>query len=302
MPDLLLSRRRALLASLIALAPVRAYAAPRAIEGERFEGSRPDGALGGEGGEGLRLASGQTIRTSSFARFGNGAVRVNKPVDGIRIEDCTADGLYRFLENTASKAVGDASMIDFVIKGITARNLVRGFSRVRYASRDGLFEDIIAMAAARSLDFACGFALSDTASNITYRRCEARGFRAAPRDEAGYWNSDGFSDERGNHAIAYIDCIAQGCSDSGFDTKSQDVTLSGCTASDNKRNFRLWNTGTLSACRSENPVRYGGTGGPAHLAFTGDAPRYTLRDIVISARPDNPAPVFYCETKRPAII
>ncbi|MEM9288872.1 MAG: hypothetical protein AAGA36_11080 [Pseudomonadota bacterium] len=299
-PSLICDRRSALLGLLsVAVAP---QALADVIESKVFEGSRQPGALKGEGGEGLRARSGQEIIDCQFRALGNGAVRIDRPTDRLRIDSCEAQDLYRFLENTAATGRDDASLRDFVVTGVVARGLVRGFSRVRYASKAGLFEDIIAEGAARTANYCVGFALDDAASDITYRRCVARDFRETERADESYWNGDGFSDERGNKGIRYIQCVASGCSDGGFDTKSQDVSLERCVAQDNKRNFRLWNSGALKACHSTNPKRYGGSGAPAHIALMGDAPRYVIEDLVVTAQPDNASPVFYCETKRPAII
>lgn len=276
--------RRALLTALT-LAPVAALArAP------------------GGGGEGQRARSGLVIRGKKFADLGNGAVLVDQPVDGLIVEDVEARNLYRFLENTAAKGAPPAPMSHFVLRRITARDLERGMTRIRHTSHDGLIEDVIAYGGTNGANYCVGFALDDEAHDIIYRRVQAHGFAESARPRDKYWNGDGFTDERGNRAIRYLDCVATDCSDGGFDLKSTDVLLAGCTARGNKRNYRLWGSGRLERCRSENPKWHGGVGGPAHFSFHGPQARYVIDRPVVRADPSNKAPVFLFDTKAPAVI
>lgn len=252
--------------------------------------------------EGLRAYSGLTIRNRNFNNLGNGAIRVNRATSRLTIENCRGNGLYRFLENTASKRGAPASLSNFTLRRITARNVQRGMTRIRYASHDGLIEDVIANASQNPVDYCVGFALDDEAHDIIYRRAEAHGFAVQGLPNDRYWNGDGFSDERGNYGIRYIDCIATGSSDGGFDLKSARVVLENCMASGNKRNYRLWGNGRLTKCRSENPRRHGGTGRPAHFSFHGGTARYVIDRPVVRARPGNKAPVFLFNNDQPAII
>lgn len=285
--------RRLFIAGL-ALLPISVPAYSQRAVSRKFRG---DGKA-----EGLRARSGLIVRNSSFVNLGNGAIRVNRATDGLVIEHCQGNDLYRFLENTASDRSIPASLTDFALRKITASDLQRGMTRIRYASHGGLIEDVIARASQNPVDYCVGFALEDTAHDIVYRRAEAHGFavRNLPRDK--YWNGDGFSDERGNRAIQYLACVATGCSDGGFDLKSAGVLLAGCTARDNKRNYRLWGSGRLTNCRSENPQQRGGNGRPAHFSFHGGSARYVIDRPVVRAEPQNSAPVFLFNNDKPAII
>lgn len=276
------------------LLPTASSADPRRTVSRKFRG---DGK-----GEGLRARSGLIVRNSSFVNFGNGAIRVNRAIDGLVVESCQGNDLYRFLENTASDRSVPASLTRFTLRKITTSGLQRGMTRIRYASHGGLIEDVIARASQSPADYCVGFALNDTAHDIVYRRAEAHGFavRNLPRDK--YWNGDGFSDERGNRDIQYLACVAIGSSDGGFDLKSANVLLAGCTARGNKRNYRLWGSGRLTNCRSENPRPRGGTGKPAHFSFHGGSARYVIDRPVVRANPQNSAPVFLFNNDKPAII
>lgn len=285
--------RRLFLAGLVLL-PISAPAYSQRAVSRKFQG---DGK-----GEGLRARSGLIVRNSSFVNLGNGAVRVNRATDGLVIESCQGSDLYRFLENTASDRSVPASLTRFTLRKTSASGLQRGMTRIRYASHGGLIEDVIARASSNPADYCVGFALDDSAHDIIYRRAEAHGFavRNLPRDK--YWNGDGFSDERGNRAIRYLACIATGSSDGGFDLKSAAVLLAGCTARGNKRNYRLWGSGRLTNCRSENPRQRGGTGKPAHFSFHGGSARYVIDRPVVRADPRNSAPVFLFNNDKPAIV
>jgi hypothetical protein len=288
--------------SLSALPRLAHARASLLISGRRFNGARPAAGSKGEGGEGLRAQTNMVIRNCDFRNLGNGAVRVNVPTDRLEIADCEARNLYRFLENTSSDKANPAILSNFALRRTTARDIDRGMARIRYGSHDGIIEDVAAYGGKRCDLYCVGFQLDDEAHGITYARVEAHGFREANRPAHKYWNGDGFSDERGNHHIRYLACTATGCSDGGFDLKSADVYLENCLARGNKRNFRLWNSGTLNRCRSEDPRHYGGRGGAAHFSFHGGIGRYVIDGAIVRAAPENRAPVFLIETKMPLTL
>lgn len=301
-----LSRRRLLTAA--ALAPAFPFAAraqstgTNLIENRTFSGTRTLEDTGGAGGEGLRARSNMTIRGCRFLDLGNGGVRVNVPTDNLMVEGCEANNMYRFFEDTASDPANPATLSNFVLRQIVARELDHGLSRIRYASSNGLIEDAVAYGSSQCDAYCVGFQLDGEAHDITYRRAEAHGFKETGRASGSYWNGDGFSDERGNRAIRYLSCSATDCTDGGFDLKSADMYLETCVARGNKRNFRLWSSGTLQSCRSEEPVSRGGTGRPAHFSFHGEVGRFTLVNPQVRASADNSAPVFLIEASTPLVL
>lgn len=264
------------------------------IEGRTFKG---DGS-----GEGLRAQSGLVIRNSRFLNLGNGAIRVNVATDGLVVEQVEGSDLYRFLENTASDRSTPASLTNFTLRRITGEDIRRAMTRIRYGSQNGTIEDVIARAGAETERYCTGFVLDDEAQSIVYRRCEAHGFAERGRSSSEYWNGDGFSDERGNKDIQYVDCIATGSTDGGFDLKSSDVRLSGCVAKDNKRNFRFWGSGQIENCRSEGPRSRGGSGRASHFSFHGDSAKYVIDRPVVRAAAGNDAPVFLFDNDTPANV
>ncbi len=280
--------------ALASLAGCSRSAKAATIDGRTFQG---DGS-----GEGLRAQSRLIIKNSKFLNLGNGAIRVNVATDGLVVEQVQGRDLYRFLENTASDRSNPASLTNFTLRKITGDDIKRAMTRIRYGSRDGVIEDVIARASAETERYCTGFVLDDEAQSIIYRRCEAHGFAEQGRSSSDYWNGDGFSDERGNKAIQYLSCIATGSTDGGFDLKSTDVRLTNCVAKDNKRNFRLWGSGTLENCRSENPRSRGGSGRPGHFSFHGGTAKYVIDRPVVRAASDNDTPVFLFDSDAPANV
>jgi hypothetical protein len=270
-----------------------------AVSGRTFTGTFAGGERG-SGGEGLRAASGMRVVACSFRHLETG-VRIAEPVRHLTIEGCHGESLYRLLDNTADHGLPDASVSDFVIRKVRAEQLKHGLLRLRYHSTRGLIEDVTAICDESGGGLYCvGFQLDGQASHITYRRAAAHGFRETTRPAGKYWNGDGFSDERGNEAIRYIDCLATDCTDGGFDCKSAGVVLEHCVSSRNKRNFRLWNSGELHDCESHDPVWRGGSGGKAHFSFHGTVGTYRLVRPVVRASNGNEAPVFLFHTNAPA--
>ncbi|GGB95330.1 hypothetical protein GCM10011494_12250 [Novosphingobium endophyticum] len=298
-PDI--TRRVFVATGLAALLAPRAAGGQAAtiIDGKTFQGTRSSLGTKGEGGEGLRVRSNTIIRNCSFLDLGNGAVRVNVPVDDLVIEDCEARNLYRFLEDTSSNNTDPARLTNFAVRRVTAHEVDKSMTRIRYDSHNGVIEDVTAYGSAQGDLYCVGFQLDDQAYDITYSRVAAHGFRESSRPADRYWNGDGFSDERGNRKIRYLSCVASECSDGGFDLKSENVYLEDCAARLNKRNFRLWSSGELHRCISENPRHYGGTGEAAHFSFHGAVDRYVLDRPVVRAEAGNSAPVFLIATDTP---
>lgn len=272
------------------------------IDGRSFTGTRTLTGTGGEGGEGLRAKSNMLIKNSSFRNLGNGAVRVASPVDNLVVEDCGIEHVYRFLEDTSSASTSPAVLSNFTLRRMVASNVDHGMTRIRYGSYNGRLEDLVAYGSADADLYCVGFQLDDQAHDIIYTRCEAHGFKETGRSSGSYWNGDGFSDERGNRAIRYLSCVATDCTDGGFDLKSAGMYLQNCLARGNKRNYRLWSSGTLSGCRSEDPKWRGGTGGAAHFSFHGDATKFVIDRPIVRASSTNTAPVFLFETTVPITI
>lgn len=103
--------------------------------------------------------------------------------------------------------------------------------------------------------------------DITYTNCVAlNNYHNAGE---GYWNADGFCAERVNN-LRFFNCMAFDNTDGGWDLKAENVTLEGCIAVGNKRNYRFWGATTkLIRCLSADSVYPGGTGGDLGLWTNG---------------------------------
>lgn len=305
----LLTRRRMIEAaaagSILIPSTVLAQTGQTLIEGRTFRGTRSPYGSGPEGGTAIWAESNTLIRNCHFLDLGNGAIRLfHSSTQNFSIEDCQVANAYRFIENWSWKHPEvPAPVSDFAIRRINAARLERNFSRIRYGSTRGLIEDVVAKGNGQCANYCVGFALDDQASDIVYRRVEAHDFSESQRASDRYWNGDGFSDERQNRQIRYYSCVATGCSDGGFDLKSASVYLENCSASGNKLNYRLWNSGTLKNCRSTNPVKHGGTGWIGHFSFAGSTgPNYVIDHPIVRADATNRAPVFYFQSTAPATL
>ncbi len=261
-----------------------------------IRGTRAPGEMGSEAFRLLRGADHLHFAHFTFHAIGNGCFRVGGPIIGLTIEDCTFQNVYRFFENTASGDEDQASIRQFVIRRCTGDQVERSFSRIRYSSRDGLFEDCRADGLPNEGgDIPVGCALDDRASRITYRRCVMEGFQQWRAGD--YWNGDGFSDEERNTGIRYEACEARGSTDGGFDCKSEELILENCVAEDNKRNFRIWSQrASLTSCTSRNPNLRGpgeGAGEACHVWIGGDErARVRIANLTIEDRDATPIVEF----------
>lgn len=64
------------------------------------------------------------------------------------------------------------------------------------------------------------------------------------------------------------------------------MALDRCVASDNKRNFRLWQTATLTDCIGRNPNLRGGTGTQAQVHTASTAVVNLERFVAVDCDPD----------------
>ena len=69
-----------------------------------------------------------------------------------------------------------------------------------------------------------------------------------PLQKGKYKNGDGFVVEGNAQRVRFHHCRAIRNQDAGYDLKVEEVKLIGCVAVNNKRNFRIWSTGTLLNC------------------------------------------------------
>lgn len=128
------------------------------------------------------------------------------------------------------------------------------------------------------------------------------------RGQSSYWNGDGFVDERGSFNHVWRSCTSSGMTDGGFDLKSEGVLVEDCTASGNKKNFRLWGSGIVRDCTSIAPVKPSGAGGSgptSHVSFpnaSGGETRFTIENLTVQAPGGNVSPIFVVDTGYPVYV
>ncbi|HEY0134713.1 MAG TPA: malectin domain-containing carbohydrate-binding protein [Nannocystis sp.] len=234
----------------------------------RLVGTRADPwvADGAEGGVVFRLGAGADhlrFVNLGFANQGNGCWRVTKPVAGLQLENIVADNVHRLLEDFVS-GEGEAAITGLRLKDVSVRGYARAVARLQYDTSDVLFEDVFGDSEAQQYEsFSTGITLAGPAHDVVFRRAVMLNNRQL--DVEGYWNADGFSTERDNHAIVFEDTFAAGNTDGGYDLKSTDTVMTRATAVDNKRNFRLWGEISMNACVGLDPFKRGGSGTQAQL-------------------------------------
>lgn len=95
-----------------------------------------------------------------------------------------------------------------------------------------------------------GFVVTDGgAPNTAFRfeDCVARN-HMKPNQPGRYTNGDGFVVEGNSRDVTFLRCRALRNQDGGFDLKVPGVTLTDCVAIGHRRDFRIWNGGTLTNC------------------------------------------------------
>lgn len=202
----------------------------------------------------------------------------------------TAVDGYRVFETYPAKDQSDASIKKLVLDNIAATQLKRGFARIGHDSSGGVINKIDASGTVFNDQIPAGIAFMDTAHDFTISNCTMRHFRM----ELGpgkYWNGDGYSSEKDNYGLRFLNCAAFMCTDGGFDLKSTGTFLDDCVAGENKFNFRFWSPVQAWTLTSLNPRKGDGTGGYGHFSITG-GPGMEITIEKLVARSDNTAPLF----------
>lgn len=258
--------------------------------------SRPLAHVVADGEPVYVASSGAAFRGLRADNVGNGLIVFRDATTGVRIEDIEVEGGYRVIENSAPKGKS-ADCVGLIVRRARAAGLVRGFARIRYASRDGVIEDVSASCAGSvgAHDLPVGIAFADQAHDFRVERCTMRGFQWK-RGDKRYWNGDGYSAERGNRRLIFRRCAAWDNSDGGFDLKSTETLLDDCVSGRNARNYRLWSSIRATQLTSLDPVKVGGIGDTNHISIMGpkaaNAKPIEIRIGHLIARAKQAAPIF----------
>lgn len=97
-----------------------------------------------------------------------------------------------------------------------------------------------------------GFIVNDGGQpnrNVQFIGCVSRN-NMMPLQQGRYKNGDGFVVEGNSEGVSFKGCFSIRNQDGGYDLKVKDVRLEDCVAIGNKRDYRVWTTGTLVNCFS----------------------------------------------------
>jgi hypothetical protein len=229
------------------------------FSGNRTDPYQPDGVSGPVV---FRLAAGAdnlVFANLHCERTGNGCFKVVGPINNLTITSVSARNVRRFFENGTSAEERDASISGVTISDVTIEGFSKGAIRLGHDTHNVLISDVIGDSQHQDGDnFAIGVQLTDTVHDVRIERVSMRNARDTVHD---YWNGDGFSAESGVRRVHFVDTMASGNTDAGYDLKSSDTILEGVTAEANKRNYRLWGQRILlKGCVGLDPIIQGGTG------------------------------------------
>ncbi|HWU95466.1 MAG TPA: hypothetical protein VN029_07695, partial [Sphingomonas sp.] len=225
-----------------------------------FSGSRPTDWEAGDvaGNELFKLGTGASnlvFRDLQIDNVGT-AFRVTADLANLRIEDVDASNVRRFFEDYASAPSGTATITGLTIRDVDVDGFSKAAIRLQYDTSNVLIDNVTAdMAGQLGDDLPEGVHLDGTVHNVTLNKVTMENVQSTA---GAYFNGDGFASERGVYDVRFIDTVARGNSDGGYDLKSSGTVLVRALSEENGRNYRLWAEATLIDSVGLNPVLRGG--------------------------------------------
>jgi Ca2+-binding RTX toxin-like protein len=225
-----------------------------------FTGSRPVDWQAGDasGNELFKLGAGADNLEFRDLRIDNvgTAFRVTADLGNLQIENVDANNVRRFFEDYSSAPSGTATITGLTIRGVDVQGFSRAAIRLQYDTNNVVIDNVTAnMAGQTGDDLPEGVHLDGTVHNVTLSQVVMENVQSTA---GAYFNGDGFATERGVHDVRFIDTVARGNSDGGYDLKSSDTVLDRALSEENGRNYRLWGEATLIDSVGLNPVLRGG--------------------------------------------
>lgn len=222
-------------------------------------GTRPADWKAGDaaGNELFKLGTGADHLVFENLRIDNvqAAFRASAGISDLTIQHVDANNVRRFFEDLASS--GTATIQGLKISDVAVQGFSRNAVRLQYDTSDVVIEDLRAdLGGQVGDDFPIGVHLDGTVHNVTIQRATISNVRSTT---GTYLNGDGFATERGVHDIQFIDTVARGNTDGGYDLKSENTTLLRTVSEENGRNYRLWGSVTMRDSAGRNPVWRGGS-------------------------------------------
>lgn len=185
------------------------------------------------------------------------AFRATADIADLTIEKVDAGNVRRFFEDYASASGGTATISGLLIRDVSVQGFSRSAIRLQYDTNNVLIENVRANGGGQiGDDLPVGIHLQGTVHNATLRQTVVENVQSV---EGTYLNADGFATERGVYDVRFIDTVARGNTDGGYDLKSENTTLVRTLSEENGRNYRLWGSATLIDSVGLNPVWRGGS-------------------------------------------
>lgn len=225
-----------------------------------FTGSRPPDWQAGDasGNELFKLGAGADDLIFRDLRIDNvgTAFRVTADLGNLHIENVDANNVRRFFEDYASTPSGTATISGLTIRDVDVKGFSRTAIRLQYDTNNVVIDNVTAdMAGQTGDDLPAGVHLDGTVHNVTLNRVVMENIQSTA---GAYFNGDGFGTERGVYDVRFVDTIARGNSDGGYDLKSSGTLIVRALSEENGRNYRLWGEATLIDSVGLNPVLRGG--------------------------------------------
>lgn len=223
-------------------------------------GSRPADWQAGDasGNELFKLGAGADNLEFRDLRIDNvgTAFRATADLGNLHIENVDANNVRRFFEDYSSTSSGTATITGLTIRGVNVHGFSKAAIRLQYDTNNVVIENVTAdMAGQTGDDLPEGVHLDGTVHNVTLSQVAMENVQSTA---GAYFNGDGFASERGVYDVRFVDTVARGNSDGGYDLKSSGTTLVRALSEENGRNYRLWGEATLIDSVGLNPVLRGG--------------------------------------------
>lgn len=226
-----------------------------------------------QGTELFRLMAGAShLNFSDLAtnNFGNGVFRFGGDVQNISINQVTAANVTRFIENHVSSATS-ASVDGLTVSNVTVSGYSQNAIRLKYNTRNVTLQNVVGDSQKQNGGlYIHGVSLAGTVHDVLLDRVTMKNNYGRGSSSA-YWNGDGFVAEGGTYNLTFVDTVASGNTDAGYDIKSDNVKMIRAQAIGNTKNFRFWGENvTVTDSISQDPRYHGGTGKPAHFHAAGN--------------------------------
>ena len=184
----------------------------------------------------------------------------------LRVEHVDAVNVQRFIEDNVSGTATSASINGLTVRDVTVSGYSSGAIHLRYDTRHVVIENVVGDSERQDGGlYVVGVHLDDTVHDVLLRHVTMKN-AYGHGNSSEYWNGDGFATEGRTDNIRFVDTVASGNTDAGYDLKSSHTVLLRAVAEDNNRNYRFWGHSiTLEDSVSLNPHHFGGNGSSRHV-------------------------------------